>query len=195
MQQFSLYPFVSSPFYLTITGTFDRQDPLLSISYILEGDLAYVIIPTISHSPSRQDELWKTTCFEFFLGIKHSPCYWEFNLSPTGNWNVYRFSDYRRGMQTETAISALPFEVQQTANMLKLDLQFDGAAIGVIDQAVEIAISTVVEDTQGRISYWALTHSGTEADFHDRQGFLIKYQSGYQSGTLDAKQENRIRTF
>ena len=61
--------------------------------------------------PARRDRLWEETCFEFFLAVKNSPRYWEFNLSPAGHWNVYRFADYRQGMQEEPAFASLPFSV------------------------------------------------------------------------------------
>lgn len=44
---------------------------------------------------SRKDELWKTTCFEFFLKDKLSTSYIEMNVNDIGQWNFYRFKNYR----------------------------------------------------------------------------------------------------
>ena len=44
--------------------------------------------------PRRRDRLWEETCLELFLGEEGSERYWEFNLSPAGHWNVYRFEFY-----------------------------------------------------------------------------------------------------
>ena len=47
----------------------------------------------------RADNLWLSTCFELFLAGESQPGYTEFNVSPSGAWNCYRFDDYRHGMQ------------------------------------------------------------------------------------------------
>ncbi len=113
-QSFSLKPFPASknaqaPLDLQITGSIDRHNNTLSIAYELSGKLSKVQIAPPSNTPARKHDLWQETCFEFFLGIKNSPVYWEFNLSPAGHWNVYRFDDYRHGMREETAFMSLRF--------------------------------------------------------------------------------------
>jgi hypothetical protein len=118
--------------------------------------------------------LWEDTCFEFFLGIKNSAQYWEFNLSPAGHWNVYRFDGYRQGMQEETAFENLPFNVQNQADGLALGLDVDLDKIISVQQAIEVAITTVIKDRDGEVTYWALTHRGVEADFHLRDSFIIE---------------------
>ncbi len=57
--------------------------------------------------------------------MRNSTKYWEFNLSPAGDWNVYRFTDYRQGMEEETAISSLPFNLEMRSRIWQLDLKFD----------------------------------------------------------------------
>ena len=41
------------------------------------------------------------------------------------------------------------------------------------EQAIEVGITTVIKDRDSEVSYWALTHQGTEADFHRRDSFII----------------------
>jgi hypothetical protein len=53
---------------LKITGNIARQANQFTIQYALVGDLKEVAIPTPSDTPARKHELWKDTCFEFFLG-------------------------------------------------------------------------------------------------------------------------------
>jgi hypothetical protein len=38
---------------------------------------------------------------------------------------------------------------------------------------LDVAICAVIQFKQGQISYWALNHSGAEADFHRRDGFVL----------------------
>jgi hypothetical protein len=172
---FSLQPFDSIyPLNLEVNGNITRNDNKLSISYILSGDLAKVIIPTTVDLPIRDRELWEETCFEFFLGIKNSTRYWEFNLSPAGHWNVYRFDDYRQGMQEEMAIASLPFSVQYKSEALLLALEVDLNLLVSADILLDVAITTVIKSQKGNISYWALIHTGSQADFHRRDSFIIE---------------------
>ena len=89
---------------LTITGNIIRRSQYLAIRYELRGDLTELMIPAAAERPARRHGLWKATCFEFFLGVKGEARYWEFNLSPGGDWNVYGFAGYRQGMAEEEGV-------------------------------------------------------------------------------------------
>ncbi|MBD0386303.1 MAG: DOMON-like domain-containing protein [Nostoc sp. C3-bin3] len=179
---FSLQPFLSTKSLpnLKIAGNIARNGNKFTIRYMLEGDLKEIALakPTggiapLSNIPSRKHELWRDTCFEFFVGIKDSTRYWEFNLSLAGHWNVYRFDGYRQGMQKETAFENLPFNVQNQADGLILVLDVDLDKIILAEQAIEVGITTVIKHRNGEVTYWALTHQGAEANFHLRDSFII----------------------
>ncbi|MBE9006143.1 DOMON-like domain-containing protein [Fortiea sp. LEGE XX443] len=174
-QKFSLQPFASDNLLpdVQITGNIARNAHQLAVTYNLLGDLTEIIIASPSDTPTRKHELWEDTCFEFFVGIVDSQRYWEFNLSPAGHWNVYRFDGYRQGMQEETAFTNLPFLVEHQANLLALNLSVDLTKIVSSEPAIDVAITTVVKQKSSQISYWALAHKGTEADFHLRDSVLI----------------------
>lgn len=159
---------------LKITGNIVRHSNTLTLRYELLVPPGEVMIPVLADHPVRRNELWEETCFEFFLGVKNSERYWEFNLSPAGHWNVYRFDAYRRGMQAEMAFTSLPFRIQNQSDSLSLALELDLDQI-VQAQALEVAISTVIKHTNGNVSYWALTHPGPQADFHQRGSFIVKF--------------------
>lgn len=169
---FSLQP-VSSLLDFKITGNFARHSNTLAIHYVLFGPLAELMIPE-PVLPARKQGLWEATCFEFFLAVKHSPQYWEFNLSPTGDWNVYRFAAYRQGMQEETAFTSLPFSIQNQSDALLITLELDLHQIVQADQALEMAINSVIKHRDGEATYWALTHCGSQADFHRRDSFIVE---------------------
>jgi hypothetical protein len=182
-QSFGLQPFVgslapsaiaSSLGDVKLTGTLTRQANRLRIDYLLEAPLPALVIPPRVDSPLRRDELWQSTCFEFFLGLQSSEDYWEFNLSPAGHWNIYRFQAYRQGMQRERAIRLLPFDVQRQGNSLLLTLDLDLDPLVRPDQGLEVGISTVLQSQVGEVSYWALTHPGSVADFHRRDSFILQ---------------------
>jgi hypothetical protein len=175
-QLFALQPFSSTKLLsdLKIVGKIARNANHLAIRYRLMGNLTEVAIAPRSDPPARKHNLWEDTCFEFFMGSKNCDRYWEFNLSPAGHWNVYRFDGYRQGMQEETAFTTLPFSVEQRSDSLELALELDLGKIVPAGQALEVAITTVIKHRDGEVTYWALTHQGAEADFHLRDSFILE---------------------
>lgn len=174
-QKFSLQPFATPqpPANLKLTSDVTYHSDQLNLRYQVEG-LDTVVIPPAAMQPLRQDQLWEDTCFEFFLGVQAAPAYWEFNLSPSGHWNVYRFTGYRQGMVEEMGFESLPFVVQQQANTLTLDLSLDLQPLVSADQPLEMSITSVIKHLNDEMSYWAIAHTGPEADFHRRDSFVLK---------------------
>ena len=174
-QPFSLIPFISPKIPdLKIKGTVTRQYNLLTIHYGLTGKLEEIFLPSLSVNPARKDELWKTTCFELFLAVKDSPQYWEFNISPSGDWNAYHMDAYRRiGFREETRIQKLHFEIQKDKNALVVGVSVDLNPIIQVEQILEIGISTIIQTKDGDETYWALVHPAPHADFHLRESFIL----------------------
>lgn len=186
---FSLIPFPATNLpNISITGEISVQKNILHLSYSLAGNIEDVFLPPTSRTPGRKDELWKTTCFEFFLAIKEQPQYWEFNMSPSGDWNVYHMEAYRRvGFREETSIQKLPFVMQKApsarpsqrkpnrneADGFHLNATVDLHRILPSDQLLEFGITAIVQTTNGNETYWALTHPAPIADFHLRESFIL----------------------
>jgi hypothetical protein len=175
-RRFALIPFAPLPpgLDLRISGHIARCGHVLSLSFDLRGRLSAVALPAPVAVPARRYDLWEETCFEFFLGVEAAAGYWEFNLSPAGDWNVYHFAGYRQGMAEAAAFSALPFSVRSGPDSWHLSLEVDLARLVRADQTLEVGIAAVVKLRDGLVSYWALTHPGAEPDFHRRDSFLVK---------------------
>jgi hypothetical protein len=175
IHSFSLLPFLAPDLpEITITGQFSFQNSLLALRYLLKGKVENISMPPTSEQPSRKDELWKSTCFEFFLAIKDQPGYWEFNLSPSGDWNAYSMEAYRRvGFREERAIEKLPFAFNKEADGHSLDVSVDVSSIVPAEQDVQMAITAIMQANDGKESYWALTHPAPHPDFHLREGFIL----------------------
>lgn len=169
--KFALIPFnTDTAPSIEITGEIERQQNQLSIQYQLTGQ---IVVPPTVNQPTRQFDLWEDTCCEFFLGLRDSRQYWEFNLSPAGHWNVYRFLDYRQDLLEETAFDRLPFKVLPGNGNLQLNLKVDLQPIIPPEQSLEVGVTAIIKDRARQLSYWALTHPGKKADFHDRDAFSI----------------------
>jgi hypothetical protein len=174
-QLFTLIPFPASDIpAISLTGKLSLQRQFLTLHYSLAGNTEEILLLPISLSPGRKDELWKATCFEFFLAIQDQPGYWEFNMSPSGDWNVYRMDAYRRiGFREEAAISALPFAFKKESNRYSLDVAIDLTSIIRADENVQLAITAIVQTKAGNETYWALAHPASHADFHLRESFIL----------------------
>ena len=174
------HPFTLVPFEapqipaISLTGTLSVENHVLTAHYLLAGDIQTVLLPSPSPAPARKDHLWQATCFEFFLAIKNQPGYWEFNMSPSGDWNVYRMDAYRRiGFHEETAISKLPFEFKKESSGCTLDVSVDLTPLIQDAAEIQIGITAVIQLRDGRETYWALCHPAPYADFHLRESFIL----------------------
>jgi len=173
---FLLKPFPASAALpdLTISADITRRFNTLIVQYNLTGPLEELVIPTLSDRPVRTNNLWEETCLELFLAPDNSDHYWEFNLSPSGHWNIYHFRSYRKGMREEPAFTSLPFIVSGQENAFRLSLEIGLDNIIPADRSLDVGVSAVIKSIEGELTCWALVHTGTEADFHRRDGFIIK---------------------
>lgn len=174
-QRFSLKPFPSDESLdLAITGLIRRNGNKIDITYTISGEIQIINIQGKEDNLARRDNLWKETCLEIFLNPEGSEHYWEVNLSPSGHWNVYRFDEYRKGMKEESDMNDLPVSVERTDAALLLSAHIDMENLISGENPLYVGISSVVKSRKGTISYWALTHPGSEPDFHSRDSFLFR---------------------
>ncbi len=171
---FALRSFAPSPASLALAGSVHRDGDRLSLRYRLEDPEGLVLVPSAIAAPRRCYDLWTSTCFEFFLAEPGAEPYWEGNLAPNGDWNLFRLSGYRQGLAPESAINALPFVVERAGGGLDLMVSLDLGALPLAGRPLELAVTAVVELRDGEILYWALAHPGEQADFHWREGFALR---------------------
>ncbi len=135
---------------------------------------ALKVTPLRGPEPTRQDGLWKATCFELFLQPEAAaPSYWEVNFSPLGDWNVYALDGYREGLHEEPALEdvrAESFEVDDDSLVCSFSFEVPGPA-GLIMGPMRLSATAVVETLDGRKTYWATKHAGDKPDFHRSESF------------------------
>lgn len=173
--EFELKPYPGSdyPSGVRVFGKVKRIGALLHLDWRIEDPSNIVLIAPPSASPERRRELWEETCFEFFLTSMEHPGYWEFNLSPAGHWNVFHFDGYRAGMKDEVAFDTLPFSVRNHRGICEASVAIDTTRLGIANDSWRLAISTVVAESRGRVTYWALSHPGAQPDFHHPDAFQV----------------------
>ncbi|MCC7256877.1 MAG: DOMON-like domain-containing protein [Gammaproteobacteria bacterium] len=121
--------------------------------------------------PERRDGLWRHTCFEAFVAAPRAAGYLEFNFAPSGHWAAYAFTGYRDGM-TSLALPVPP-RAHWISGEGSIALEVTLPAVPGAGR-VEVGLCAVVEDSSGRVSHWALRHPAGAADFHHREGFVLK---------------------
>lgn len=164
-----------------------KEPSQLSITYHLTGEEALNEINLLSQplsSSDRSHDLWKNTCFEWFLKTNSSSSkYWEFNASPTGSWNFYELESYRAPLQecdllmnptfrsqitpsNASKASTYSFTFQGELNPRLFDFQKDHVA-------VQLAITSVIKWKSDQTSYYSLQHPKIKPDFHSPEGFVV----------------------
>ena len=126
---------------------------------------------TIAES-RRADDLWRHTCFEAFLRAPAAEAYYEFNFSPHLQWAAYRFEGYRRDRKDVEARPSITTRTGGGAFELSAELALNG--LPDLAGSWRLGLSAVIEEADGRMSYWALAHPPGNADFHQTDGFALE---------------------
>ncbi len=143
---------------------FEREGPVLWLRFVIEGDVDEIEWPSPA-AAGRADELWRHTCFEAFVSDDEG--YVEYNLSPSGQWATYRFDGYREGMRQADEVIAID-GMDGASDLVALE-----AKIELPPGAKRLALSMVIEGTDGVISYWAINHPSDKPDFHHPDSFVL----------------------
>lgn len=144
----------------------------IDLTWELTGDIAAIRWPAPA-AAVRTDGLWRHTCFEAFLRPEPGEGYVEFNLSPSTAWAAYRFDRYRSGMRAVEPIATPEIALAAAGDraVLTATLAFKGLTDLPLHAPWRLALSAVIEDRQGGLSYWALAHPPGRPDFHHADGF------------------------
>ena len=151
-----------------------RQHDRLLLSYRLAADVSALLVPAPA-PPARVDGLWRHTSFEAFVAPTGSSEYWEYNLSPSGEWAAYHFSAYRTGMtpleQGAAPVIAVSAEESQLTLDATLDLGWLARGRGLA--GLRLGLTAVIEDRAQGLSYWAIQHAAEKPDFHRADSFVV----------------------
>lgn len=154
-----------------------RDRGCIGVEYDLYGLLSHLVFPDQSaFFDKRCDQLWRHTCFELFFREQDEKktSYFECNFSPSGNWNVYSFTSYRKGMLPADIVRDVEITTETTKKIFSLRAEVDLAGLVSDSSNVEIGVACIVENTDGKLGYWALSHPGETPDFHDPKSFMIR---------------------
>lgn len=150
------------------------EPDMLRFQYRIDGDLGRVRVPR-AKDPERGDRLWQHTCVEAFVRAPGAAGYYELNFSPAGDWAAYRFTGYRAGMSSPEIDPPPQMLVRRVGQGLEVDAEVRLSNLAGLGEAprLQIALCAVIEEVDGRLSYWALRQPPQKADFHDPAGFAL----------------------
>ena len=117
----------------------------------------------------RAHELWKMTCFEAFWSLPNMDKYWELNLSPWGQWNLYAFDRYREPQPPRECFEAQLLSLNVAQATIEATLQIPTNWV-----TLEMSLCAVVRTHDLGVQYYSSCHAGNKPDFHLRQSFNIE---------------------
>jgi len=142
----------------------------LELRYVAVGKMGDIVLPRVRAS-TRADELWRHTCFEAFVRAGAEEGYRELNFAPSTQWAAYRFDACRQGM-APAEVSPPRFGVAATAERFELAVILGFRDLPASDPW-RLGLAAVIEEADGRVSYWALAHPPGKPDFHHASGFVL----------------------
>jgi hypothetical protein len=161
---------------LTIDVGVTRESPsTLALTYFLSGDIDALRLPPAA-ATARRDNLWRHTCLEAFARARDGDSYVEFNFAPSTEWAAYRFGGYRKGMAPADEVGAPRVNVRSARESVVLQASVDLSKLLLLprDAVWRLGLSAVIEEMNGRISYWALAHPPGKPDFHHSDCFALE---------------------
>jgi hypothetical protein len=146
----------------------------MQLVYTVAGNCAALRIPP-AIEPSPADGLWRHTCLEAFVAVEGDAAYREFNFSPSGQWAIYSFASERvqTSLKVDAAMQPSP-HIHSSSEQLTLTAHLPWTALPPRGSVVNVALSAVMEEANGQLSYWALQHPCAQPDFHHPAGRSLR---------------------
>ena len=173
-----LFPFQGTDDRFSLSASALIKKSVLFVTFELRGALSEISnLQATEKAGLRKNELWKHTCFEWFLKPADSTAYWECNIAPGGDWNLYSLSDYRKNLLEEKNLSSFSLKTQRLSDeKWSLHASFDLSPISPLQDNTKLLLnlSAVLELTNGQMTYWSLSHTQSKADFHHPNHFVME---------------------
>jgi hypothetical protein len=157
---------------VAFAAEWERSGVQLWLRYMLDIQLDQLVLSDPAQ-PERADNLWQTTCFELFARVPGAASYAEFNFSPSSQWAAYAFAGYRDLSATIQMPAAPEIHLDAGAEWINVEVTLTLPEPWA-NAPLDIALSAVIEETDGTKSYWALAHPPEgPPDFHHPDCFAL----------------------
>ena len=153
--------YIEDIFCTVIVGS---KGKIVSICYNIKGGLENIYWPKKMNPEHGDNELWRSTCFECFIGSSCTPEYYEYNQSPDGDSACYKFSDYRNRQSAFDRPSDYAFSL--TADEYECHARIDIPSPYTLPFYLGLAV--IIKDRRNELHYFGLSHPNDAPDFHLR---------------------------
>lgn len=161
------------PLALSVAVAVNAGTTGLELTYSVRGDTGLLCIPPRT-AGGPADGLWQHTCLEAFVAADGEAAYREFNFSPSGQWAAYHFATERHRDTSNETGHPPSMNTILTPGQLTLNARLPWPALPSRAGALVIALCAVIEERDGRLSYWALQHPQERPDFHHPAGRALR---------------------
>ena len=152
---------------IKVQAKLEIEKKTIKLEFNIVGERKNYIFPSIS-PPKRAKELWKATCFELFFTSKNQKGYYEINISPSKQWNIYTFKGYR-DFVTETEIASNPI-ITMSQQKDEYTLLFESTLdeVGLTENLV-FNLAVILLDSNNIRHFYAINRTLGAVDFHNRE--------------------------
>ena len=177
-----LYPFQAKNQNIKVSCHYLLVGAELQLSFFIEDkenqiEDFYPLEPGEKKSLIFKDEnLWKTTCFEIFFKNSNSADYYEFNFNSKAEWNLYYFSSYRERVSTFRNELIVMSQNQTDSGKRQLLFRFNIGKLVNLKLPCQINLAAILK-INSEISYWSQKHNNVKPDFHDANNFILVLNS------------------
>lgn len=165
-QDFSLKPFYGQePIEVRASVQISKPQVLLVRFHLESQALTLPAFPPLKpvEERLRKDELWESTCFECFWTFDEQS-YFELNLNPVGDWQIYSFTSERKGRQ-ESSVFYIDSVQSEGENKYQLDFSIKGDGW----ESLKKINLTAILRSKSQAEFYAAQHLPKGPDFHNQK--------------------------
>lgn len=165
---------------LKIEASLATHGPILKLSYKILSGLDEVLFSRSEEEHRRVIGLWESTCFECFIKKPNTTNYYEFNFSTEGHWDCFYFKRPGDQLKECELVQRPQINISHNETELSITVEIDTSQLTPDfwnESNMEFGLTSVIEDKQNNISYWAIKHLDTKPNFHNFESFEIVYKA------------------
>ena len=161
---------------LKVEATLEVLQQKIKLNFQVIGNRkAYVINSKLENEEKieRKDELWKSTCFELFIANSPSEEYYEINISPFGEWNIYHLNAYKVGFKEFREVSKPIIKMTKENYKYRLSFEIEFNQRIFNNEGLSFNLATIILDKNNLRHFYSICPRKT-ADFHNRISWNTK---------------------
>lgn len=181
LNRFTLRPFEDGDESLEIDTQILLTSECLEVHFFISGDTSDIAWCELQNTPllkARRDGLWTNNCLELFWSRPNSSQYFELNLSPFLEWNIFEFQSYRSEKNESSLYEVIPLspwgrvtKPNRGESEILSHFQIRPRQRGLFESPLHVFPTAVIK-REDKFSFWAFRHATGKPDFHKRDLFI-----------------------